>query len=136
MAGLGSTLSTFPSFVAYFASGACLVALFVFLYANAMPQRDLVMIRAGNSAAAIALTGGLLGFVVPLASVIAHSASLVDLLVWGVIALLIQLGGFLVARLVLPHLPRAIEEGNLADATFLAGLSIALGILDAACMAG
>jgi uncharacterized membrane protein YjfL (UPF0719 family) len=31
---------------------------------------------------------------------------------------------------------RAIEEGNLADATFLAGLSVSLGILDAACMAG
>ena len=136
MTGLGSTLSTFPSFVAYFASGVCLVALFVFLYVNATPQRDFVLIRAGNVAAAIALTGALLGFVVPLASVIAHSASLVDVLVWGVIALLIQLGGFLVARLVLPHLPRAIEEGNLADATFLAGLSVSLGILDAACMAG
>ena len=136
MTGLGSSLSTFPNFIAYFAGGALLVALFVFLYVNATPQRDFVLIRAGNSAAAVALSGGLIGFVVPLASVIAHSASLLDLIVWGVIALLIQLGGFLAARLVLPHLPRAIEEGNLADATFLAGLSISLGILDAACMAG
>ena len=136
MIGLSSSLSTLPSFIAYFAGGALLVGLFVFLYVNATPQRDFALIRAGNSAAAIALSGGLLGFVLPLASVIAHSASFLDLVVWGVIALLIQLGGFLAARLILPHLPRAIEEGNLADATFLAGLSVSLGILNAACMSG
>jgi uncharacterized membrane protein YjfL (UPF0719 family) len=42
----------------------------------------------------------------------------------------------LISRLVLPHLPQAIESGNVADAIFLAGLSLALGVLDAACMAG
>jgi len=134
--GLGGTLATFPNFLAYFALGGALLAAFLLLYANLTPQRDIALIRGGNSAAAIALVGGLVGFVVPLASVIAHSGSLIDLLAWGVVALVIQIGGFLVARLVLPHLPRAIEEGNIADAVFLAGLSLALGILDAACMAG
>jgi len=50
-----------------------------------------------------------------------HSAGIIDLIVWGIVALVVQLGGFLVTRLVLPHLPRAIEEGNHAAATFLAG---------------
>jgi putative membrane protein len=134
--GLGSTLATFPNFVVYFIIGAVLTAIFVALYANLTPHRDIALIRGGNSAAAVALVGALLGFEVPLASVIAHSAALVDLMVWGVIALVVQLGGFLVARMVLPHLPQAIEDGNIADAVFLAGLSLALGILDAACMAG
>ncbi|HKS87826.1 MAG TPA: DUF350 domain-containing protein [Stellaceae bacterium] len=134
--GVGGTLSTFPSFLAYFVLGGALVAVFLLLYSNVTPQRDVELIRRGNSAAAIALTGGLVGFVVPLASVIAHSANLVDLIAWGIVALVIQVGGFLVARLVLPHLPQAIAEGNVADAVFLAGLSLSLGILDAACMAG
>jgi len=134
--GLGSALSTFPNFLAYFGLGGALTAIFLLLYVELMPQRDIALIRNGNSAAAIALVGGLLGFVIPLASVIAHSAALIELVVWGVIALLVQLGGFFAARLVLPHLPRAIEGGNVADAIFLAGLSLALGILDAACMAG
>jgi hypothetical protein len=76
--GFGSTLSTFPSFLAYFVLGGGLTALFVLLYANLTPQRDIALIRGGNSAAAIALVGGLLGFVVPLASVIAHSAGIID----------------------------------------------------------
>jgi putative membrane protein len=134
--GLGSTLATFLNFVAYFILGGVLTAIFVTLYANLTPHRDIALIRGGNSAAAVALVGALLGFELPLASVIAHSAALVDLIVWGIIALVVQLGGFLVARLVLPHLPQAIEDGNIADAVFLAGLSLALGILDAACMAG
>jgi putative membrane protein len=134
--GLGDTLNTFPNFVAYFALGGVLIALFMLLYGSLTPHREIRLIRGGNSAAAVALVGGLLGFVVPLASVIAHSGKIIDVVVWGIIALVIQLGGFLVMRLVLPHLPQAIEDGNVADSIFLAGVSLSLGILDAACMVG
>ena len=136
MTGLGGTLATFPNFVAYFVVGAGLTALFVLCYSRLTPHREIVLIREGNSAAAVALVGGLWGFVLPLASVIAHSAALVEVVVWGAIALVVQLGGFLVMQRVLPHLPQAIEAGNVADAAFLAGLSVGLGVLDAACMAG
>ncbi len=91
MTGLGATLSTFPSFVVYFSLGGLLTALFVLLYAELTPHREITLIRDGNSAAAIALVGALLGFVVPLASVIAHSAALIDVVAWGVIALIVQL---------------------------------------------
>jgi putative membrane protein len=134
--GAGNTLSTFPSFIAYFVLGAVLIALFVALYISLTPYREMALIRAGNRAAATTLSGSIIGFVLPLASVIAHSASLVDVVVWGVVALMVQLGGFVAARMLLPGLPRAIEEGNVAYAIFVAGLALALGILDAACMAG
>jgi putative membrane protein len=134
--GVATSLSTLPNFLIYFVTAAVLTAVFLMLYANLTPQRDIRLIRDGNIAAAIALIGGLLGFVIPLASVVAHSAVLIDVVIWGVIALAIQIGGFLVARIVLPHLPKAIENGNVSDAIFLGGLSLSLGILDAACMAG
>jgi putative membrane protein len=133
---LGGTLSTFPAFLAYFLTGGVLTALFVVLYAKFTPYREIALIRGGNIAAAITLVGALLGFVMPLASVIAHSVSLIELVVWGVIALVVQMGGFLLARVLLPHLPQAIDDGNIADAILLAGLSLALGLLTAACMAG
>jgi putative membrane protein len=134
--GLGQTLSTFPNFLLYFATGGALTAVFVLLYSLITPQRDIALIRAGNEGAAVALIGAVLGFILPLASVIAHSARVIDLIVWGIVALLVQLGGFLVVRMVLPQLPRAIESGNRAAAIFLAGISLSLGILNAACMAG
>lgn len=134
--GAINSLSTFPNFAIYFITACALTALFVVLYAGLTPHREVRLIREGNTAAATALTGGLLGFVVPLASVIAHSAGLIDVAIWGLIALIIQLGVFLAARIMLPHLPAAIEQGSVSDAIFLAGLSLGLGILDAACMAG
>jgi putative membrane protein len=136
MSVVAGSLSNLPNFLAYFISAAVLTGLFLAIYARITPHRELALIREGNVAAAIAMNGGLLGFVIPLASVIAHSATLVDLLIWGVIAMLVQLGGFLAARLLMPHLPQAVSEGRVSDAAFLAGLSVALGILDAACMAG
>ena len=134
--GVVNSLSTFPNFAIYFVSAVVLTAVFLVLYTGLTPHREIRLIREGNIAAAVAVAGGLLGFVIPLASVIAHSASLVDVAIWGVIALVVQIAGFMVARLVLPHLPQAIEDGSVSDAIFLAGLSLALGVLDAACMAG
>ena len=134
--GVVNSLSTFPNFAIYFVSAVVLTVLFLLLYTNLTPHREIGLIREGNVAAAITLIGGLIGFVIPLASVIAHSVSLIDLAIWGVIALVVQVGGFMVARVVLPHLPQAIEQGSVSDAIFLAGLSLALGILSAACMAG
>lgn len=133
---MGGILSTLPNFLAYFAVAVALVALFLALYSSLTPQRDIRLIRAGNNAAALVLVGALLGFVVPLASVIAHSVAIIELAVWGLVALIVQLAGFLVARMVLPHLPQAIADGNVADGIFLAGLSLALGLLTAACLAG
>ena len=136
MTGLGNTLSTFPNFAAYFAVGGALTALFVALYSNMTPHREIALIRAGNVAAAIALSGALVGFVIPLASVVAHSAGIIDLAVWGTVALAVQLSGFIVTRLLLPGLPHSIEAGNTASATLLAGISLSLGLLNAACMTG
>ena len=133
---IATSLTNFPNFIAYFIGAGVLTALFLALYTRITPHREIALIREGNVAAAIAINGGLLGFVIPLAAVIAHSATLVDLIVWGVIAMIVQLVGFLVARLLMPHLPQAVTEGRVSDAAFLAGLSVSLGILDAACMAG
>lgn len=134
--GAVTSLSTFPNFAVYFVTAMVLTALFLFLYGNLTPHREVRLIREGNRAAAIALIGSLLGFVIPLASVIHHSAVLLDVVIWGVIALAVQIGGFFVARMVLPHLSEAIDDGSVSDAIFLGGLSLALGILVAACMAG
>lgn len=136
MDAIAASLSTLPSFIAYFCGAGLLTAAFLMVYSNITPQREIALIRAGNTAAAIALTGALLGFVVPLASVIAHSARIVDLILWGAVALLIQIAGFVAARAIFPGLPNAIVEGQTSEAVFVAGLSLALGIVDAACMVG
>lgn len=127
-------LTTLPAFLAYFAVALLLLALFVLVYVNVTPYHELALIRAGNTAAAISLSGALIGFAMPVANVIAHSDTLVDLATWGVIAGVIQILAYLAARFALPQLNQDIPAGKVAPATFLAVVSLSVGLLNAACM--
>lgn len=132
---LTQSLAGLPSFLFYFATAMGLLALFLVVYVFITPYREFALIREGNVAAAVSLGGAMLGFVLPLASAIAHSVSVLDMVVWGAIALLIQLSVYLVARfLLLPELSRDIPAGRVATGVFLGALSVAIGILNAACM--
>ena len=129
------SLAGLPSFLFYFATAMGLLALFLVVYVLITPYREFTLIREGNVAAAASLSGAMLGFVLPLASAIAHSVSLLDMVIWGVIALLIQILVYLVARFLLfPDLSRDIPAGRVATGVFLGALSVAIGILNAACM--
>jgi putative membrane protein len=128
------TLAGFDDFVVYFAASLAMVALFLAVYVRITPYREFELIRAGNAAAAASLSGALLGFVLPLASAVAHSVNLVDMAIWGVIALAVQIAGYGVARTLLPGIASGIPSGNVAHGVFVGVLSLAVGILNAACM--
>ena len=59
---------------------------------------------------------------------------LLDMAVWGLIALVVQLLAYGAGRLLLPDLARAIPAGQVATGVLLGALSLAIGILNAACM--
>ena len=127
-------LTTLPAFLAYFAVAMGLLMLFLLVYLNVTPYHEVALIRAGNAAAAVSLAGALLGFAMPVANVIAHSDTLIDLASWGVIAGIIQILAYLVARLTLPQLNQDIPAGRIAPAIFLAAISFCIGLINAACM--
>jgi putative membrane protein len=127
-------LIALPNFFAYLGAALALTVAFSLIYTLVTPHSEWNLLRNGNLSAAVAFGGALLGFVIPLASTIAHSVSLLDMVVWGAVALVVQLMAFFVARLLLPALPRQIEEDRRAAAAFSASLFLAVGILNAACM--
>lgn len=110
------------------------IMLFVAIYTAITPYREIAMIRHGNTAAAISLGGALVGFTFPLAQAVAQSGSLVDMLIWSTVGLVAQLAAYFATRLILPHLSTDVNEGKLAPAIFLAAVSIAIGMLNAAAM--
>ena len=129
-----TSLATLPAFAAYFVTALALAALFLFVYVHVTPHSEFALIRAGNAAAALSLGAALVGFCLPLASVIAHSAGLLDVAVWAVVAMIAQIVGFFIVRFALPGLCPGIERGDWASAISLAALSLAIGVLNAACM--
>ncbi|HUP94666.1 MAG TPA: DUF350 domain-containing protein [Burkholderiales bacterium] len=124
----------FPAFMLYFATSLALLGLFVAIYIRITPYRELVLIREGNSAAAASLTGAMLGFVIPLARSVTQSANLADMALWGLIALVVQLLVYFACTRLMPGLAADIPAGKAAPGIFLGAVSIATGILNAACM--
>jgi putative membrane protein len=127
-------VEAFPNFVRYVVVGFALAGLFLWIYALVTPWREYTLIRAGNSAAATALIGALLGFCLPLANTIAHSVSIVDVLLWSLVALVVQVGVHIVLRLLMPDLKRAIEANEAAAGISAGGFAACFGLINAACL--
>jgi putative membrane protein len=128
-------VATLPHFLAYFGSAVALAAAFLWLYSLCTPHREFALIREGNMAAAVQLTWTFLGFAVPVASVIANSVSLLDMVLWGAVAGVVQLTVFVViSRFLFKAVSDRIAEGCVASGQFVGGIGLGIGILQAACM--
>lgn len=127
-------IATVPNFLLYFAASLILLLAYIGIYTTITPHREFALIRGGNGAAAISLSGALLGFALPLASAVIHSSSLIDMLMWGAIALVVQIATFAIIRFTQPSLCNDIAEGKVASATLLASVSVVVGVLNASCI--
>ncbi len=108
---------------------------FKVVYQLVTPYRERQLIREGNVAAALALTGALIGYVLPLASALSQTVSLPEFAAWAALAGVIQMAVFvIVRRLRFRDLAARIERGEIAPALYLASLSLAVGLLNAASM--
>jgi putative membrane protein len=124
----------FDDFLVYLAVSLAYLAVFVAIYIRVTPYREIALIREGNMAASFSLSGALLGFIVPLASAVQHSVGLVDMAIWGLIAMAVQLLTFVVVKLLIPSITQDIPANKGAAGFFLGSLSLGVGLLNAACM--
>lgn len=127
-------ISALPNFLLYFATSIVVLLGSLAIYTLVLPMREWQLIRAGNAAAALTLGGALVGFALPLAESIRRSNSLTDMLAWAAVTLLVQLLGFGAVRLWRRDAAAAITAGDMAEATLLAAASVALGLINAACL--
>ena len=128
------SLAGLPAFLLYFGLALALLVLFVAIYVTVTPYHVLALIREGNAAAAISLAGAVIGFVLPLARAVTQSVSALDLVVWGLVALVVQVVVFFVVGKLVPRFAEAIKDGRTSAAILLAALAIGVGLLNAASM--
>ena len=127
-------INSLPAFAGYFATALALLAVFVVLYIFVTPYNEMALIREGNTAAAVSLGGAMIGYALPIAVAVATSHNIASMIGWGVVACIVQLMAYIVARLVLPQIVLNIPLGKVASGLFLATLSLATGILNAGCI--
>lgn len=128
-----SVLGILP-FLTHLGVALVLLAAFLFIYTHITPYPEFELIRSGNAAAAASLSGATLGFVIPLAQATAQSGNLLDMLLWSSIALIVQLLVYVIVRIIFPNITKEIPQNHVAQGVFLGMLSLAIGILNAACM--
>jgi putative membrane protein len=112
---------------------ALLVAgIFIYMAVTPFHERDLM--RNGNPAAATVLGGALVALAIPLAALLATTGALLDILVWGVVAVLLQLLTVTILLHLLRGMRAMIEAGQVAAAIPLVAAQISIGLLNAAAM--
>src|SRR4051812_19955658 len=109
------SLAGLPAFLAYFCTAIVAVVVYLFVYIRVTPHNEFQLIRDNDPAAAIALGLSLLGFSLPLVSAIAHAANVLDCLIWGVIALAVQIVVYFLVKIPIPNLSGRIAAGEMAS---------------------
>lgn len=126
----------FPITLAHAAVSLVLLAGGCALYSALSPYREIQLIREGNTAAAISFGGLILALATPLALSLNASASLIEVVLWGVAVIVLQLLACSLIDLLLSGLPQRVRDGDVAAAGLLVAAKLSASIILAAAVAG
>jgi len=130
-----SLINGFPYFISHFGAAIFILIVAVYIYEKITPYDELELVKNGNTAAAISLSGGIIGLALPLAFCLNGSVNLIDLIIWGTVILIVQIIAFYVANLVIDDLSKRIENNEIGPAILLFSGKIAVSMLNAAAVA-
>lgn len=122
------------SYAIYLLSATLLLGVFFLVYTRITPYDEIALVRAGNGAAALSLSGALVGFSLTVASGILHNSAWLPFLAWSAGAMLVQLVVYALAARLLPGASSQIEAGNIAMGGLLGAMALVAGAINAACL--
>lgn len=130
----GDFLTNLSEFLLFFVVAAVLTVVFVLVYTRITRHNEITLIKEGSTSAALAFSGSLIGFALPLASTMIGSITVLELVLWGLVALVVQILVYFLIRLPMPRISARIESDEVAAGIWLGACSIVAGILNAASM--
>lgn len=121
-------------FGTYFGTAIFLLILFKFIYVRLTPQNEWRLIKEEkNTAAAIGLSGAVIGFTIAVGGVISNSINYFDFVMWAGVSFIAQVMGFYIIRYIfMPKIVERINNNEVSAGIVLASSNIAIGILNAA----
>ncbi|MEO0608380.1 MAG: DUF350 domain-containing protein [Pseudomonadota bacterium] len=128
-ATLESFRQGFPDFLLMTGTAGILLVVASTLYILLTPWKELALVKGGNGAAGLALAGAITGLAIPIASCLASSLTLVDLLLWGTVALLLQLLTYRIIDMLLRDIPKRIQQDEAGAAIVLIAAKLAAAML-------
>lgn len=131
-----SLSSGLPILLLHWITTVALLGLGGAIYARLTPFKERALIAAGNRATGLVFAGAMVSLGIPLAATLATTHIWLDIVLWGLVAIALQLSTFLAVSFAFRDFRDSIEQGNLASALALVGIQISISLLNAGAMAG
>ncbi len=131
-----SLFAGFPVLILHFLVTVAMLAAGVAVYLFATPYHEIKLIRAGNTAAAVTLSGAIVGLAVPLAFCMAASVNILDILIWGAVTVVLQILAYRIMDFLLKEMPARVENDEIGPAILLAAVKLAVAAITSAAVAG
>ncbi len=130
------SLSGLANFALYFGISIALLFAFKLLYAFVTPHDEWKLVKEDkNTAAAVGYAGAIIGFAIALGGAASNSEYILDFVIWAVVALIAQLFAFALLRFTfMPAIAQRIANNEVSAGVMLAGVSVAVGLINNACM--
>jgi putative membrane protein len=124
----------FPDFLIHGGVTLALLMAGCIVHMLLTPMKEMQLIRAGNVSAGISVGAVIVGLAVPMSACLVTATTVYDILIWGVVAILLQLLAFRASDLLLRDLPKRIERDEVGAALVLACVKIAAAMIMAAAL--
>ena len=121
-----------PVFLGHFGVALLMLVIGVVLYLLITPVNEYRLIKEGNTSAALTLGAAMLGISISLGAALAGSVNLWDIVIWGSVAILLQLAVFFLVDRVLSDLAHRIRADEMSAALILASTKLSIALLNAA----
>jgi putative membrane protein len=121
-----------PVFLGHFGVALLMLGIGVVLYLLITPVNEYRLIKEGNTSAALTLGAAMLGISISLGAALAGSVNLWDIVIWGSVAILLQLAVFFLVDRVLSDLAHRIRADEMSAALILASTKLSIALLNAA----
>ena len=130
------SLAGLDNFALYFGLSIVFLFIFTLAYALVTPHDEWMLVKEEkNVAAAIGLGGAIIGFAIALGSAASNSVAIIDFAIWALVAVIAQSLAFALLRFsFMPKIAERINNNEVSAGVMLASMSIAVGLLNAACM--
>ena len=132
----GGLVNGLPFLISHFVTSVVVFSIGVIIYLFITPMKEIALIRQKNTAAAISFSGALIGLALPLSSSLSASGSIYEIIIWGFVAIVIQLFCFKAVDILINDLPKRIENGEVSSSILLFSIKISVALLNSAVISG
>ena len=133
---ISALITGLPFLISHLFITLCLLFIGITSYIFLTPIKELKLIKDGNISASISFSGALLGIGIPLASSLSVSNSILEIIIWGLTAIVLQLLCFKVTDTFLKDLSKRIEDDQLATSILLFSIKISVSLINSAAIIG